>query len=379
MNGYKHGWRLEAEAFNRLWLWAGALWECALRAAGAGFPPRVRIIPRANSRRRIKRFVYVGLVYVYGLLGGCLLAQAYSGTTTGAPLSLSLPDADTDDWATQINANFSVINSSYSLLELGNISALSASTVTLASGKVARAGDTMTSSLTATGFQATYGVNAATGVFTTSAAVGTSTLYTTFDVNGNAQFGSTAKSTFSTTGALTMADEANITATGNMTADVVTGNSFVLTGATVTAITGTSKVRLSSNLTFYGSVHASITGLSFALAADSRYYFEADLAHSSTATATGVKFGMTMPASSTFTYTVLQTITATTQSISRVFGSSTAVTGATVGAIDIPEMAHIRGNIQTSAAGTLQLTVASELANGRGMVWLGSGARLYEQ
>lgn len=112
-------------------LWQ-ALRHHALRAKSAGLQCWKRHI---HSRLR-----YLGLTAF--LLLGSVGLYAFTGTHTGAPLYLSLPTADSFDWADDINHNFTVLNSSYSLL---------GGTTSFNALFVAKAGDTMTGQLTVTG------------------------------------------------------------------------------------------------------------------------------------------------------------------------------------------------------------------------------------
>ncbi len=146
------------------------------------------------------------------------------------------------------------------------------------------------------------------------------------------------------------------------------------------------KAKKPTDQVFYSSaalpvnLGTSITGLSFSLATKTSYYFEFDINHTSTATATGVWFGMTYPAGSTITWTVTQAITLASAStfMSRGIEFASAA-GASVDAVNSPVPAKLYGTIQTNGAGTLQPRVKSELQNGRGSILSGSRGVLVEQ
>ena len=142
-----------------------------------------------------------------------------------------------------------------------------------------------------------------------------------------------------------------------------------------------SKTKTTANVVFYTSATATnLTELAFSLAANTSYYFEFDINHQSTATATGVWFGMTYPAASTITWNCIQHITATTVATNMSRGAAfLPAAGATVDIINSSLPARITGTISTLGAGTLTPTVKAELQTGRGTVMAGSYGRLLIQ
>lgn len=167
---------------------------------------------------------------------------------------------------------------------------------------------------------------------------------------------------------------------------VTAASGFTITGSTLPTLAGIGKTKTTVDQVFYSSAAApvnlgsDITGLSFALAKNTSYYFEYDINHTSTATATGVWFGMTFPAGSTITWTVSQAIGLASYTISMSRGAEFATAaGATVDAADSACPAKLYGTISTLGAGTLQPRVKSELQNGRGSIKAGSSGRIVEQ
>lgn len=95
--------------------------------------------------------------------------------------------------------------------------------------------------------------------------VGTNSPATTLDVNGNAQFGSTAKSTFSAAGALTLASGAGLTMTGPLSAPTVS-STMTIRGTTdgSSAPAGTYGEYISTTPT--ANISLSPTGVSITIA-----------------------------------------------------------------------------------------------------------------
>lgn len=159
----------------------------------------------------------------------------------------------------------------------------------------------------------------------------------------------------------------------------VAANAYCVAGSSVPKLTGTLKTMTTGYQAFY-TLAADITGLKFDLARNTSYYFEFDINHRSSATATGVWFGATYPTGSTITWTVIQAITLATASTFMSRGLEfTSASGATVDAVNGTVPARLWGTISTNAAGTLQLRVKSELSGGRGDIVAGSSGRLMEQ
>lgn len=187
--------------------------------------------------------------------------------------------------------------------------------------------------------------------------------------------GCTLKTTFDSAGVCTIFGDA-----------IKASSAYSVTGSSVPTVSGVSKVKTTSNQVFYSSAAApvnlgsNITGLSFSLAGSTSYYFEFDINHTSTATATGVWFGMTYPSGSTITYTVSQAIGLASYTLSMSRGAEfVTAAGATVDAVDSACPAKVYGTISTLGGGTLQMRVKSELQNGRGSVLAGSSGTLIEQ
>ena len=159
----------------------------------------------------------------------------------------------------------------------------------------------------------------------------------------------------------------------------VAASAYCVRGSSVPKLSGVLKTMTTGYQAFY-TLAQDISGLSFALAANTSYYFEFDINHRSSATATGVWFGATYPTGSTITWTVIQSITLATAStfMSR-GGEFTSASGATVDAINGTVPARLFGTISTKTAGNLQLRIKSELSGGRGDTVAGSSGRLMEQ
>lgn len=116
-----------------------------------------------------------------------------------------------------------------------------------------------------------------------------------------------------------------------------------------------------------------ITGLTATLAANSTYYFEALIVFQTAALTTGARFSANGPA--TPRIFTLQTMTpislvATTMGMNRAYDTGTA--SASVDVINANMIAKIFGVIATRAAGTLQITGASEVASSNLVIAPGS-------
>jgi hypothetical protein len=166
----------------------------------------------------------------------------------------------------------------------------------------------------------------------------------------------------------------------------MTASGFFMNGSTVPTLSGVTKVQTTTDQVFYSSAAApvnlgsNITGLSFALASNTSYYFEYDIIHESTATTTGVWFGMTYPAKSTITWSVIQ-FSSLSASLSRFSRGAefTSLSGTDVDVANQEVPARLWGTITTAAAGTLQPRVKCELQTGRGQINAGSSGRLMER
>lgn len=160
----------------------------------------------------------------------------------------------------------------------------------------------------------------------------------------------------------------------------VSASSYYVQGSSVNTVFGMMKRAVAADQVFYAQVTSPVTGLDFPLARNTSYYFEYDIIHQSTATATGIWFGMNFPTGSTITWKSTQMISlvAVTTNMSRGQAFTTA-SGASVDVANANLYARIVGTITTATAGNLQPIIKTELATGRGVVKVGSSGRLHEQ
>ncbi len=135
--------------------------------------------------------------------------------------------------------------------------------------------------------------------------------------------------------------------------------------------------RVTGNVTSNVTTWADVTGLSFALDANTNYYFRFVLHHSSAATTTGIRFGVSGPASPTALrvggMVPISTVAAN-------FGSQTAydtaifasTTGTTVAVMTIIEglirNAGNTGNLACRVASEVGAATVTVLANSHGVV-----------
>ena len=137
---------------------------------------------------------------------------------------------------------------------------------------------------------------------------------------------------------------------------------------------GATTVKLGSAIAIYGTAFADVTGLSFAVSANSTYTFIFHVMFQSTATTVGVALGVNGPANTQ--YTVGQTqipisLVATTEGGYRAYNSGTA--SASVDTANASLMATVFGVLVTGGtSGTLIVRAGAETAIGRINILQGS-------
>lgn len=126
---------------------------------------------------------------------------------------------------------------------------------------------------------------------------------------------------------------------------------------------------------------ADVTGLSFAVAANTDYAFHFDVLLQSASTAGGARLGLTCPAGATISYaTEIPADSATSKADHEMPGTSSgALTQATnLYAANVPLVARMNGILRVGAtAGTLQLQYGTQLAGIGVTVKAGSAGQLY--
>jgi hypothetical protein len=122
---------------------------------------------------------------------------------------------------------------------------------------------------------------------------------------------------------------------------------------------------------------AAISGLGFLVAAGFRYGFRFVVPYTSAATATGSRWVLQGPAAPTLLFgTSKYTLTATTQTVNY-FSAYNIPAAANATSLLTGNMLIMEGMIQPSAAGTLQLAFASEVAASAITAKKGAWAQLF--
>jgi hypothetical protein len=142
---------------------------------------------------------------------------------------------------------------------------------------------------------------------------------------------------------------------------------LIMTGAAVPVASGWQSAVLAAdvinnNATF--NTIADVTGLSFAVAASTTYWFKFWIWYTAAATTTGSRWSINGPGSPTLIYRSEYSLTTTSRTINDSLGAYDlpAASNATSGSTG-PNLAIVEGRITPSAAGTVIARFASEVAS----------------
>lgn len=161
----------------------------------------------------------------------------------------------------------------------------------------------------------------------------------------------------------------------------ITGCAFTQTIGPIAAsthVTAISSNVVNNNAT--ANTIADITGLSFPVTANTKYYFKFIIVYTSAATATGARFSINGPAVTSLIYNSQYSLTTTSHTFNtgltayNLPAASNVTSAATTGNIAI-----IEGVMQTSASGTVVCRFASEVSNSAITVLNGLSYVLYQQ
>lgn len=120
-------------------------------------------------------------------------------------------------------------------------------------------------------------------------------------------------------------------------------------------------VTLGADVTNSTTTIANVTGLSFAVVANTTYRFYIIIPYTAAATTTGSRWTLTAPANTIFSYTSKYTLTATTQTVN--YASANDIpAAANASSLTVGNLCIIEGVVRPSANGTVQVRFGSEVA-----------------
>jgi hypothetical protein len=250
--------------------WMGkSLWNLAFRSKGSGFPLGKHLLSH------LKR--------AYVVLGLCLVlhghALAFDGSNLGEPLNLFQPTADTFDWGSQVNWNFSAIRSSMNAVAV-TTGSLTTQIQALATTYVNVSGDSMTGQLTlaastltvtgadANGRSAAFSYGVSVGSITASSATLTATGDTQYSLSTSSGINVSAGGVTATffQGALA-GNAATATALAANPSDCAAGNfanAIAASGSLTCSADGSSLTNLTAANISAGTLGASVIASSVA-------------------------------------------------------------------------------------------------------------------
>jgi hypothetical protein len=122
---------------------------------------------------------------------------------------------------------------------------------------------------------------------------------------------------------------------------------------------------------------ADVSGLSFAVVANTTYHFKFFIVYSSAATTTGSRWALSFPATTFVHYNSSYTLTATSITNNQGLTSANVPAAASASSLTTGNIAIIEGTIRPSASGTVQARFASEIS-ASAITAIGSGRSFVE-